>query len=295
MLRRATPADLPSIQAFLAPRVATSMFLSGNLRDHGLGTDHDADHPKSMTLWLSEEAGVVTNVLGHAKAGYFVFEAPDFAPSMALDLQFALAGRVLRGLNGAADQVAALVAALALPVNRAAIDEVEPHYRLDLGRLHLPPGDTILRAATEADLDLLVDWRMASDVEILGGRDTPKNRAYARASLQEILKAGRLRILQAGGSPVAMTNFNAALPGIVQVGGVYTPSDLRGKGHARRAVALHLQEARAKGIREAILFAANPAAARAYEAIGFVQIGQYRIVNFDPPITLPSLTKGDVS
>lgn len=295
MLRRATPLDLPAIQAFLAPRVATSMFLSGNLRDYGLGADREEDHPKSMTLWFSEEAGAVRNVLGYAKAGYFVFEAPDFAPSMAPELRIALAGRALRGLNGAADQLEALVAALALPVSQATMDEVEPHYRLDLDQLRLPPGDTDLRSATEADLDLLTDWRMASDVEALGGRDTPENRAYARASLREILKAGRLRILQAGDAPVAMTNFNAALPSIVQVGGVYTPPELRGQGHARRAVALHLQEARAMGIREAILFAANPAAARAYEAIGFKQIGDYRIVNFDPSITLPSLTRGDVS
>ncbi|WP_139792875.1 GNAT family N-acetyltransferase [Pseudophaeobacter leonis] len=95
-----------------------------------------------------------------------------------------------------------------------------------------------------------------------------------------------MRILEVGGAPVAMTNFNAALPSIVQVGGVYTPPDLRGLGYARRAVALHLAEAQQAGITEATLFAANPAAARAYEAIGFSRIGSYRIVNFDPAIRI---------
>ena len=90
----------------------------------------------------------------------------------------------------------------------------------------------------------------------------------------------------AEGGPVAMTNFNAVLPGIVQIGGVYTPPGLRGCGYARRAVALHLQDARDSGTSEAILFAASPAAARAYEAIGFGRIGDYRIVNFDPPVTV---------
>ncbi len=90
-----------------------------------------------------------------------------------------------------------------------------------------------------------------------------------------------------------MTNFNAALPAIVQVGGVYTPPDFRGQGYARRAVALHLEQAREAGVREAILFAANPAASRAYEAIGFTQIGGYRIVNFDPGITLGETKVGE--
>jgi predicted GNAT family acetyltransferase len=66
-----------------------------------------------------------------------------------------------------------------------------------------------------------------------------------------------------------MTGFNATLPEIVQIGGVYTPADLRGRGYARRAVALHLAEARGKGTARAVLFAANDAAARAYRAIGF--------------------------
>jgi predicted GNAT family acetyltransferase len=66
-----------------------------------------------------------------------------------------------------------------------------------------------------------------------------------------------------------VAGFNATLPEIVQIGGVYTPAALRGKGYARRAVALHLAEARAAGVARAVLFAANDAAARAYQAIGF--------------------------
>jgi predicted GNAT family acetyltransferase len=59
------------------------------------------------------------------------------------------------------------------------------------------------------------------------------------------------------------------LPDVVQVGGVYTPPALRGKGHARLALALHLAEARGKGVGRAILYAFSEPAARAYRAIGF--------------------------
>ncbi|WP_122072620.1 GNAT family N-acetyltransferase [Pseudophaeobacter sp. EL27] len=285
-MHRATTADLPAIEAFLAPRVATSMFLSGNLRDFGLGRDQGNDYPKSMVLWLSETAGEITGVIGYAAAGYVVFEAPALTPAQYPAIRKALYGRKLLGLNGAVDQADHLVAALDLPCHNAVMDEVEPHYHLRLGDLTLSAGLGQLRPADAQDLPLLAQWRLASEVEILGARDTVENRDRALASLQELLAADRLRVLELDGTVLAMTNFNAALPAIVQVGGVYTPPDMRGQGYARRAVALHLAEAQEAGVTEAILFAANPAAARAYEAIGFAPIGGYRIVNFDPGITL---------
>lgn len=295
MLRRATEADLPAIEAFLAPRVATSMFLSGNLRDFGLGRDQGSDPPKSMVLWLSEAAGVITAVIGYAAAGYVVFEAPALTPAQYPAIRKALYGRRLLGLNGAVDQVAHLVAALDLPCHSAVMDEVEPHYHLPLGDLIVPAGPVQLRPAKAQDLPLLAQWRMASEMEILGARDTAENRSRALASLQELRAADRLRVLERAGAVVAMTNFNAALDSIVQVGGVYTPPELRGQGYARRAVALHLRQAEGAGVSEAILFAANPAAARAYEAIGFSRIGGYRIVNFDPGITLGESKAGELS
>ena len=80
--------------------------------------------------------------------------------------------------------------------------------------------------------------------------------------------------------PVAMTGFNARLPEIVQVGAVYTPPLLRNKGYARLAVALHLAEARETGTRHAVLFAASDAAARAYQAIGFLPTFAFALVLF---------------
>ncbi|MEP4036917.1 GNAT family N-acetyltransferase [Pseudophaeobacter sp.] len=294
-MHRATTADLPAVEAFLAPRVATSMFLSGNLRDFGLGRDQGNDHPKSMVLWLSETAGEITGVIGYAAAGYVVFEVPALTPAQYPAIRKALYGRKLLGLNGAVDQADHLAAALDLPCHNAVMDEVEPHYHLRLGDLTLPAGAGQLRPAGAQDLPLLAQWRMASEMEILCARDTAENRSRALMSLQELRAADRLRVLERAGAVVAMTNFNAALPAIVQVGGVYTPPELRGQGYARRAVALHLAEAQLGGVNEAILFAANRAAARAYEAIGFKQIGGYRIVNFDPGITLGESKAGELT
>jgi predicted GNAT family acetyltransferase len=79
---------------------------------------------------------------------------------------------------------------------------------------------------------------------------------------------------------VAMVGFNARLPGIVQVGAVWTPPEHRRQGLARAAVALHLAEARAERVSRAILFTSNPFAERAYRALGFREVGRFALLIF---------------
>ncbi|MEO9684847.1 MAG: N-acetyltransferase, partial [Tateyamaria sp.] len=54
-----------------------------------------------------------------------------------------------------------------------------------------------------------------------------------------------------------------------------------------QVIAAHLAQARDRGINRAILFAANRAAARAYEAIGFRHIGAYRVALFEGDVSIP--------
>ena len=98
-------------------------------------------------------------------------------------------------------------------------------------------------------------------------------REQAQGDVDRWLKQGSHRVLWRGDQPVALTGLNARLPDVVQVGGVFVPPSLRSQGLARRAVAFHLAEARSGGASRAVLFAASAAALRAYQAIGFTQIG----------------------
>ena len=68
---------------------------------------------------------------------------------------------------------------------------------------------------------------------------------------------------------------------------VYTPPALRGRGHAKAAVALHLAEARDAGVGRAVLFAASEAAARAYLGIGFQPSLEFALVLLTDPATVP--------
>ena len=85
---------------------------------------------------------------------------------------------------------------------------------------------------------------------------------------------------------MAVSGFNSQLPETVMIGGVYTPKPLRGRGYAGKVLALHLRQARAKGVKRAVLSAANEAAAKAYERIGFRQMGTFNITILDNPVTI---------
>jgi predicted GNAT family acetyltransferase len=79
-----------------------------------------------------------------------------------------------------------------------------------------------------------------------------------------------------------MCAFNAAAGGVVQLGGVYTPPRLRGRGYARSVVAGALVLAQAEGADRAVLFTGeqNAAALKAYRALGFRDVGDYSLLLF---------------
>ncbi len=68
----------------------------------------------------------------------------------------------------------------------------------------------------------------------------------------------------------------------MQVGGVFTPPEERGRGVARAAVAGSLRHAAGHGAHRSLLFTGeeNVPARRAYEALGYEAIGDYGILLF---------------
>lgn len=73
---------------------------------------------------------------------------------------------------------------------------------------------------------------------------------------------------------------------MMQVGAVFTPPALRGRGYGRRTVALHMAEQRTAGVPVAILFASGPAACRACEAIGLVRLGSCALAILRQPVAI---------
>jgi predicted GNAT family acetyltransferase len=191
-------------------------------------------------------------------------------------------GRKVTGFAGPADQVRRARIALNLADAPAKMAEDEWLYALDLSELQIPAtlnaGEIICRAPLMEERDLLCSWRTAYDIETLGSTDSEETRNRAAGALDRQIAEGNAWVAVRNGEPISLSAFNATLPDIVQLGGIYTPPENRGRGYAKAAVAASLIAARERGASRAVLFTSNPSAARSYEAVGFRRMGDYGLV-----------------
>lgn len=283
-LRILTSRDRSALDAFLDGHRASSMFLRANLSSSGLEDRPEPFHGLYMGAF---DGGVLTDVAAHYWNGNIILQAPIQPVELALAVARE-SGRPINGLLGPWPQVRAVEPKLEL--DHARLGKVVPEYlySLDLAALVVPEslasGRVVFRRARVADLSTLVTWRREYDLHTLGFPAHGIDDAVNRDLLTRLIEEGRLWVLEEAGCLVSMTGLSAALPDIVQVGGVFTPVECRGRGNGRTVVAGSLLEARAKGVVEAILFteAENLPAQRAYEALGFKRIGDYGMVLLDP-------------
>ena len=272
---RATEADRPAIEAFLKQYIATSMFPLSNLRRHGMAGGHNF----AMNFWVRWQSGKIIDLVGVSEEGLLFPQCPNRSWGQ---VKAVLTGSAVKGMLGDGAQIAQLRGVLGLP-EHGGLDDEEPLYELDLNALQVPDctGFTLC-ALKDAPRDLIIGWRRAYLEEVLPmpGEDFDQK---AKDDIDSYLANDTHRVLYQGAHPVAMTGFNAALPEAVQIGAVYTPPKDRSRGLARRAVAMHLQEAQAAGVGRAILFAASLQACKAYEAIGFQRTGRFTILVYEHP------------
>ncbi|MFN4160242.1 MAG: GNAT family N-acetyltransferase [Gemmobacter sp.] len=280
-MRRAEAGDAVALDAYLAGHPEGSMFPRANLARHGL---EGSDDPHATWFWVVPAPdGALRAAVGVTGAGMVLPQMAGALPADWAELRAALRGVPVTGVVGPAAQVRRVVEGLRLEGAATRHDATEPGFALDLADLAVPLGaDDGITPASAADAGVLCDWRTAYQAEVLGAGAAEAGR-LAQRDIEGYLAAGSHRVLWRGGQPVAFCGFNAALPDIVQVGGVWVPPDLRGQGLARRAVALHLAEARDAGVRRACLFAASEAAERAYRAIGFGPAAPMALVLFRAP------------
>ena len=142
------------------------------------------------------------------------------------------------------------------------------------------------RRIAAQDVDLLTNWRVAYALEALGAVDSQGLYENCRSQIERALQEETLWGLEEAGQPVACSGFNSMLAEAVQIGGVWTPPAWRGRGYGRAVVAASLLDARATGVARAILFTgdANIPAQKAYLALGFRRVGDYRLLLFHTPV-----------
>ena len=277
-LRLLTPADEPLLEAFLVSHRDSSMFLRANARHAGLAY---RGKPFQAIYAGAFRDGRMIGVAAHCWNGLVLTQAPERTEELACAC-VEWSERDVTGLSGPFDQVRRARSALGLAGAEASLEGDESLYALDLSELVVPAAlsnaEIVCRAPRPEERDTLRAWRLAYDIETLGATDSPEQQRRAAAFLDAQIAEGNAWVAIETGVPVSLSAFNAALPDIVQLGGIYTPPELRGRGFAKAAVAASLILARERGASRAVLFTRNPSAVRTYEALGFRRVGDYSLV-----------------
>lgn len=290
MIRAATPGDAEALKAFLAGNERAAMFPLSTLHNGGLmPPDAPLDGPGQMHGWLVAGAsgvqGGIQGFLGLSGGGHLMAFWPDAGGDGWASMRPHLVGRAVATVivpDGQADPV---LAGLGLSDASVRHRDEEPGFVLDLADLRLPDVAGFHLAPLADHLPQVIRWRIGYLGELFAVKGAEAE-ARAADDVARWIAADSHRLLMRGDAPVAMSGFNARIPGVVQIGGVWTPPELRGQGLARRCVALHLDRARVQGITRAVLFAANDAAASAYRAIGFVRQGSMGVIELAAAATV---------
>ena len=285
IVRRLVPGEEAPLRAFLAEHAASSMFLRAALHRSGVGPGEDRTHGCWMAAWRDER---IVGVVAHLRLGNVVLQAPGCLPLLLDRLAEEPRDFVVRGFVGPRAQVVAAREHPRSPKTVPRVDIGEVLYDLDLRELVVPSplADGRLECVIpgDADLELLVRWGVAYSIETLGAAAGPRAERSWRKRVRDSVAERRIFLLLRGGEPVAMSGFNATVPECVQIGGVFTPPALRRHGFARACVAGSLVYAQGQGVPRAVLFTEpdNPSR-RAYEAIGFEEVGRYGILLYELP------------
>ena len=132
-----------------------------------------------------------------------------------------------------------------------------------------------LRTATPDDLDLVLRWYLAFDVDAAeqAGREGAHQMLEPpeEDTLLPRIEQGRVWLWEdEHGERVHLTAVNPPAYGVARIGPVYTPRERRGHGYARAAVAEVSRMLLDQGLRVCLFTdQANPTSNRVYEAIGY--------------------------
>ena len=279
MIRALRPGDEARLEAFLARHADFSMFLRSNSRAAGLV--YKGEPLQAQYVAAFDDDGIAA-VAAHCWNDMVLVQAPVDVAAVAR-AAVKLSGRPVAGLSGPAEQVVAARTALGLDARPAPKFGREELFALDLAELVVPgslaEGRWVCRHPRADELEVLLDWRVDFAREALQFPDSPTLRGECRQELLLAYERGSNWVLE-DGDLVSYSACNARLPDIVQVGGVWTPRELRGRGYGRAVVAGSLLELRETGVRRAVLFAEREDAKQAYRGIGFRVVGEYGLVLF---------------
>jgi GNAT superfamily N-acetyltransferase len=235
---------------------------SGKTADDG----HDRVR-RPLFGWWADQAGTVGGAFLHTPPHPLLLTA--LPADVAAGLAAALAGRPLTGVNGYIEAAGAFAATwrAAMPGGQTAEQRRLRLYRLGELAWPDPAPDGAPRVAADSDAPLLTDWFAAFADEV---RDTDAGQNQA-AVVRDKLGHGGILVWEAGGRPVSIAGVTRQVAGMLRVGPVYTPPELRGHGYASAVTAAVSLRALEAGAEEVLLYTdlANPTSNSIYQRIGY--------------------------
>lgn len=266
------------LESFLSFYPETSMFLRSNLRNSGIeyksNTPYHGEYFAYYNFW-----GEIQGIIAHYWNGNIMMQCPDLTALKELFHYFkSHCTRSICGILGDEKQAKIVIDLLEINPTSFALNAIDGLYQLLLSELIVPNSVYQLKKARYCSPDILKKWLTDYHIESLGADlSNPSSVESINNAIKEASVRDDLWALEYNKLPLSLCGFNASLPDIVQIGPVWTPIEYRNQGYARTVVALCLQEAKKKGVKQAILFTNNLAAERAYFSIGFKKIGEYRL------------------
>lgn len=276
------PTDAATLDAFLAPHTAEAYYLRSNAMSAGLVYEGRPLQAEYFGAFDGESlVGVITYTW---RPTILVFaEDPACLPALGKAVRPAIVkrGGNIEAILGLAPHVDAVISALALPREAFRKYGDDWLFRLDLKAMRLPPlpESLSLRLAEEKDRALLIDWRMAFNIEANNAEPGPNLKASVEKEVDHWLKSKQTFMLENTGNPVSFCGIGGTIPETVIIGPVWTPVELRNRGYGRlvtgHGLKILMQERPA--LREATLFASRPDAIRVYESLGFTCAADWRL------------------
>ena len=279
--RLLVPGEEAMLDRFLSPHTPFAFFMRSNLEKEGLRYE---GRPCQADYFGAFKDGTLVGALAHSWLGNVQVFAEDLAsiPSLveAFRAHRAAVPRRIDAFNGPAEAVRVFWDSVGLPFEDLRLGLSKAGlFSLTLKDMVLPPllsnGSVRLRSAEPQDAELLSLWRYHFYVEAGNAPADEKTREEATIDILRCLDEKALFVLEDGGELVASCGINGFLTDWVNVGPVWTPPEIRGRGYGRAVTAGALERARQCGRTQASLVAVRPDAEKIYRDIGFDRIGDW--------------------
>ena len=240
------------------------------------GSGGGADRP--LLGWWRSADGAVTAAFLHTPPFPVLLSGMTADAAAALAGQLAATGRPLPGVNGAERNATAFADVWRHRHAGTGVRVLRGMRLFRLGELTWPdprPAGAP-RLATAADRDLLITWfdGFSADVEEPAIDHGP--------AVDERLSYDGLTIWEADGRPVSLAGVTRTVAGMVRVGPVYTPAELRGRGYAGAVTSAVSQAALDAGTSDVLLYTdlANPTSNTLYQRLGYRPVEDRVVLSF---------------